>query len=61
MSRFSDDQFGRSTLSINEALQAVEDALIELGFDNYVFATERGTFRWQTIERAITEASDQSG
>ncbi|HLH12164.1 MAG TPA: hypothetical protein VKV77_09850 [Methylovirgula sp.] len=56
MSLTSDEQFKKSRLSIQDMLQAVEDVLLELGFEDYVVATERGTFRWQTIERAVEQA-----
>lgn len=54
-------QLERSALSIQDILQAVEDALIELGLDDYLVVTERGTFRWQTIERACGDAARDSG
>lgn len=47
----------KSALSIQDTLQVIEDALIELGFDDYIVVTERGTFRWQTIERAVEQAA----
>ena len=31
---------------ISEFLQAVEDALIEAGYENFVVATDYGTFHW---------------
>jgi hypothetical protein len=61
MSDFSEARFERSALSIQDILQAVEDALIELGLDDYLVVTERGTFRWQTIERACGDAARDSG
>jgi hypothetical protein len=46
------EHFARQGMGIREVLQSVEDALIDAGYDDFVVATERGTFRWQTVERA---------
>ena len=51
-----DNPFFRQGMGIRDVLQAVEDALVEAGYDDYVVATERGTFKWQTVERARAEA-----
>jgi hypothetical protein len=61
MPDFPEAQFERSALSIQDILQAVEDALIELGLGDYLVVTERGTLRWQTIERACGDAARDSG
>jgi hypothetical protein len=39
-------------VNIRETLLVIEDALVRQKLDDYSVATERGTFRWQTIERA---------
>jgi hypothetical protein len=39
-------------VNIRETLLVIEDALVHQKLDDYSVATERGTFRWQTIERA---------
>ena len=44
---------------IEEILQAVENALVDAGYDDFAVATERGTFRWQTVERARAECGEQ--
>jgi hypothetical protein len=44
---------------IEEILQAVENALVDAGYDDFAVATERGTFRWQTVERARAEGGEQ--
>jgi hypothetical protein len=61
MPDFPEAQFEKSALSIQDTLQAVEDALIELGLGDYLVVTEHGTFRWQTIERACGDAARDSG
>jgi hypothetical protein len=33
-------------------LQAVEDALIDAGYDDFMVATDHGTFRWRAVESA---------
>jgi hypothetical protein len=44
--------FFKGGLRIREILQAIEDALIDGGYDHYVVATEHGTFQWETVDRA---------
>ena len=39
-------------LSLLEALQKVENALLQAGYDNITVVTEHGTFHWMTVERA---------
>jgi hypothetical protein len=46
---------------IREVLQAVEDALVDAGYDDFVVATERGSFHWQTAERAREEMAEDEG
>jgi hypothetical protein len=53
------EQFIRGALSIRGTLQTIEDALVSQGFDDYIFATELGTFRWLTVERAKAGARRQ--
>lgn len=45
-------QFVKQGLGTREVLQAVEDALIDAGYDDFVVVTDRGSFRWMTVERA---------
>jgi hypothetical protein len=35
-------------LKIRDRLQAVEDELVEAGFDEFIVATGAGTFVWRT-------------
>jgi hypothetical protein len=51
--------FFKQGMGIREILQSVEDALMDAGYDDFMVATEHGTFRWQTVERARRE-TDQS-
>jgi hypothetical protein len=37
---------------LSDVLQAVENTLIEAGYDDFMVSTERGLFRWQTTDRA---------
>jgi hypothetical protein len=39
-------RFARRRVKIREKLQAIEDELIEAGYDDFVVATDRGYFRW---------------
>ena len=48
----SNEQFFKRGIGIREILQAVEDMLIDGGYDHYMVATEHGTFSWETTERA---------
>jgi hypothetical protein len=50
-------RFARQGKGAREVLQAVEDALIDAGYDDFVVATEHGTFRWRTVERARADAA----
>jgi hypothetical protein len=43
--------------SLTEAFQAIEDALIEAGYDDTLVETQRGTFHWITVERARQAAN----
>jgi len=45
-------QFMKQGLGIREVLQAVEDALVDAGYDDFMAVTERGSFHWMTVERA---------
>lgn len=46
---------------LQEAPQQAENALIEAGYDDFVVATERGSFHWQTVEHARAEAAEEGG
>jgi hypothetical protein len=54
-------RFIRQGLGIREILQAVEDALVDAGYDDFLVATERGTFQWQTVERARAPSGEEPG
>ena len=51
-------QFLKQGLGVREILQAVEDALIDAGHDDFMVATERGSFHWMTVERARERAAE---
>jgi len=38
--------------ALREALQRIEDALIDAGYDDITVSTNRGSFHWMTVERA---------
>jgi hypothetical protein len=40
------DQFVRQGLGIREILQAVEDALVDDGYYDFLVATRNGSFHW---------------
>jgi hypothetical protein len=42
-------------------LQAVEDALVDAGYDDFMVATERGIFHWQTAAPAREEMDEDDG
>jgi hypothetical protein len=46
-------------LKIRERLQATEDDLVAAGFDEFIVATEAGTFTWRTIALARDESGDE--
>jgi hypothetical protein len=54
-----DEPFFKQGMGIREILQSVEDALMDAGYDDFMVATEHGSFRWQTVQRARQQA-DQS-
>ncbi len=39
-------EFVRQGTGIREVFQAVEDALVENGYDEFVVATDLGSFQW---------------
>ena len=45
-------------LGVREVLQAVEDALVESGHDDFMYVTERGSFHWMTVERACARNAE---
>jgi hypothetical protein len=53
-------RFAKQGRGIREILQTVEDALVDAGYDDFVVATDRGTFRWQSVERARADAAKES-
>jgi hypothetical protein len=52
MPAFSDQRMMDRALSLREALQDIENALLKAGYDDITVATERGSFHWMTVERA---------
>jgi hypothetical protein len=40
---------------IQEALQGVENALMEAGYDDFVVSTEHGSFQWTPPPKPTTE------
>jgi hypothetical protein len=52
-----DREFARQGRGIRDVLQSVEDALMDAGFDDFMVATEHGTFHWRTVERARADAA----
>jgi hypothetical protein len=40
-----DERFAKQDRGIRQILQAIEDALIDAGYDDLVVTTEHGTFR----------------
>ena len=40
-------QFMKQDLGVREVLQAVEDALIDAGYDDHMVVTERGAASWK--------------
>jgi hypothetical protein len=51
------EQFQNMGKGIRDILQSVEDALIDAGYDDFVVARKRGTFRWRAVERAREDAA----
>jgi hypothetical protein len=43
-------QFFKQGMGIRDVLQAVEDALIDSGYQRFAVATEHGNFQWETDE-----------
>jgi hypothetical protein len=48
----NNSEWAERKASLTEAFQAIEDALIEAGYDDTLVETQRGTFHWITVERA---------
>lgn len=51
-------EFVRQGMNVRDVLQAVEDALVDTGFEDFVVVTDRGSFHWQTVERARDAAEN---
>ena len=51
MTEEEERDFIEKELGAREALQAVENALVDAGYDRFVMATDRGTWTWEYIER----------
>ena len=49
------DQFDQEALDFKRKLQAIEDELVDKGYDEIVVATKRGSFWWRTTARAKVE------
>lgn len=41
----------KSSLAQQEILQTIEDALVDQGFDDVSWKTDKGTFQWRTATR----------
>ena len=52
-------EFARQGRGVREVLQAVEDALVDAAYDDFVVVTEHGSFHWQTVERARAAAAER--
>jgi len=52
MPAFCDQRMMDRAVSLRQALQDIENALLKAGYDDITVATERGTFQWMTVERA---------
>jgi hypothetical protein len=46
-------------LRLRDRLQAIEDELLEAGFDEFMVATDTGCFVWRTVARAHAEAGEE--
>jgi len=46
-------------LRIRDRLQAIEDELVAAGFNEFIVATDAGTFTWRTVERARAEHREE--
>jgi hypothetical protein len=55
----TDRQFANRGLRIRAKLQEIEDELVSAGYDDYVVATDRGSFRWQTMARGRAEQAKE--
>ena len=54
-------RFVQQGRGVREVLQAVEDALVDAGYDDFVVVTKQGSFRWQKVERAGEELAQDGG
>ena len=48
----------RQGLTVEEVLQAVEDVLVEAGYDDLAVTTDLGTFCWQTFAYTRAELGE---
>ena len=46
-------------LKIRDRLQAIEDELVEAGYEEFMVACDAGTFTWRTIARARAEHGEE--
>jgi len=46
-------------LKIRDRLQAIEDELVEAGFDEFIVATDAGTFTWRSVTLVRTENGEE--
>lgn len=53
------DPFAKQGRGILEVLQAMEDALVDAGYDDFMVATEHGTWHWRSVERARAEDGEE--
>jgi hypothetical protein len=48
-----------SMLEIRERLQVIEDELVDAGFDEFIVATDAGTFTWLSVALVPKEAGEE--
>jgi hypothetical protein len=54
------ERFVKSGLGIREVLQEIEDALLGMGYDDFVVITDHGAFTWRKVKRARQEEERQN-
>jgi hypothetical protein len=46
-------------LELRDRLQAIEDELVAACFDQFIVATDAGTFTWKTVKEARAEHGEE--
>jgi hypothetical protein len=49
----------QAMLKIRDRLQEIEDELVEAGFDEFIVATDGGSFTWRTVARSRAETGEE--